>query len=245
MIFGNAAIVVMKNELAFSWSMLMDVIQLGGLGYASILWFIVMMVLVFHSFWHRYKNGFLFINSELVGSIIASIITLLFGIWFWLFGSGGTNQIRYFIPFFFMAVVFSIPAFLMVMRTVNGWKLAILTTLMLAPSLNMAILLPQHNPSLAWQLRTGVNLTSGSTDTDPVYDQAKIFAGVVKHDNRNVILYSFTHLPVDSYVQSTIDYWRITMPPMPEVKIFRPVDWQRPSTFRLDEMLAAASSIVF
>lgn len=239
MIFGNAAIVVMKNELAFSWSMLMDVIHLGGIGYASIIWFIVMMILVLHSFWHSYKNGSLFYNLKLVGSILGSIITLLFGIWFWLFGSGGTNQIRYFIPFYFMAIVFSIPAFIMVMRTIDCWRLVILTTLLLAPSVNMAILLPQHNPSLAWQLWTGVNLTSGSTDTDPVYDQAKSFASVVKHENRNVLLYSFTRLPVDSYVQSTIDYWRVTMPPMPEVKIFRPVDWQRPSTLRLDEMLAA------
>ena len=127
----------------------------------------------------------------------------------------------------------------MAMREINGWKLALLAGFMLVPPMNMAMLLPQRHPSLAWQLKTGVNLTSGAAENEPVYDQAKSFAKEVKNEGRNITIYSFTRLPVDSFIQSTIDYWRITMPPMPDVKIFRPVDWVRPSTFHLDEMLAA------
>jgi hypothetical protein len=236
---GNASIAMMKNELVLSWSELMDVIRLGGLGYAFIVWFVVIMILVTHSFWRSLKEGVLSAKAELVGLTAGASIALLLGLWFWLLGSGGMNQIRYFVPFVFMAVIFNLPAILMTMREIHGWKMALLVGFMLVPSMNMAILLPQRNPSLAWQLKTGVNLTSGSAENDPVYDQAKSFAREVKSEGRNIVLYSFSRLPVDGFVKSTIDYWGITMPPMPDVKFFRPVDWQRPSTFHLDEMLAA------
>ena len=237
--FGNAVIAMMKNEFVLSWSVLKDMIQLGGPGYAFIVWFVGIMILAVHSFWRNYKDGVLSAKAELAGLTVGAFVALLFGIWFWLFGSGGINQVRFVIPFLFMAVVFALPAMLMAMREIHGWKLALLAVFMLVPPMNMAMLLPQRHPSLAWQLKTGVNLTSGSAENDPVYDQAKSFAREVKAEGRNIVLYSFTRLPVDSFVQSTIDYWRMTMPPMPDVKFFRPVDWQRPSTFHLDEMLAA------
>ena len=237
--FGRAVIVMMKNEFVLSWSELSNAIRLGGPGYPFIVWYVGIMILIIHSFWRSFKDGVLSAKAELVGLTVGASIALLFGIWFWLFGSGGVNQTRFVIPFIFMAVVFSLPAILMAMREINGWKLALLAGFMLVPPMNMAMLLPQRHPSLAWQLKTGVNLTSGAAENEPVYDQAKSFAKEVKNEGRNITIYSFTRLPVDSFIQSTIDYWRITMPPMPDVKIFRPVDWVRPSTFHLDEMLAA------
>ena len=236
---GNASIAIMKTELVVPWSELIGIIQLGGLGYAFILWSGVIMILVTQLFWRKFTDGVLSNQVESLGLCFGASVALLVGIWFWLFGSGGMNQIRYFIPFLFMSVVFAMPAILMAMREIQGWKMALLVGFMLVPPLNMAILLPQRNPSLAWQLKTGVNLTSGSTENDLVYEQARRFAQEVKNEGRNIVLYSFTRLPVDSFVQATIDYWRITKPPMPEVIIFRPVDWHRPSTFHLDEMLAA------
>jgi hypothetical protein len=239
MALGNASIAIMKSELVMPWSELIGVIQLGGLGYAFIVWFVVIMILSIHYYWRNLKDGILSAKTDFVGLTVGAYITLLIGVWFWLFGSGGMNQIRYFIPFLFMAVIFNLPATLMAMREVHGWKMALLVGFMLVPPMNMSILLPQRDPSLAWQLKTGVNLTSGSAENDPVYDQAQRFAQEVKHEGRNIVLYSFTRLPVDSFIQATNDYWRITKPPMPDVKFFRPVDWSRPSTFHLDEMLAA------
>ena len=238
-LYGNTVIAMMRNELVLSWSVLNDDIKLGGPGYAFIVWFVGMMTLVIHSFWRGFKDGVLSAKVEFVSSAVGASIALLLGMWFWLFGSAGANQTRYVIPFIFMAVVFTLPAILMVMREIHGRKFALLAGFMLIPSINMAILLPQQHPPLAWQLKTGVNLTSDSAETDPAYDQAKSFAREVKSEGRNIILYSFSRLPVDLFVQSTIDYWRITKPPMPDVKIFRPLDWERPSTFHLDEMLAA------
>jgi hypothetical protein len=239
MALGNASIAIMKNELAVPWSELMGVIRLGGLGYAFSVWFVVVTILTTHYFWRASKDGLLSAKAEFLGFSVGAFITLLTGVWFWLFGSGGMNQIRYFMPFLFMAVLFNLPATLMAMRDIHGWKMALLAGFMLVPPVNMAILLPQRNPPLAWQLKTGVNLTSGSAEDDPVYAQAQRFAREVKQEGRNIVLYSFTRLPVDSFVQATHDYWRITKPPMPDVKFFRPVDWRRPSTFHLDEMLAA------
>ena len=146
----------------------------------------------------KLKDGVLFAQAESVGLTGGASIVLLVGIWFWLFGSGGMNQFRYFIPFLFMSVVFALPTILMAMREIQGWKWVLLTGLMLIPSLNMAILLAQRNPPLAWQLKTGVNLTSGSAENDPVYAQAQRFAQEVKTEGRNIVLYSFTRLPVDT-----------------------------------------------
>ena len=50
---GNASIAIMKNELVVPWSELIGVIQLGGLGYAFILWSMVITILVSDLFWQN------------------------------------------------------------------------------------------------------------------------------------------------------------------------------------------------
>jgi hypothetical protein len=234
--FGSAAIVIMQTELIPSWSMLLGAIHMG-LGYPFVIWFIIMILLVSPYFWKTSIAALSWTKPSLIALAVASCITLVFGIWFWIFGSGGVNQIRYFIPFVLMASILALPAILTVVPTMSDRALMLLSMLMIAPVINMAMLLPQDNASMEWQKWTGVNLTSGVSD--PVLDQAQNFVTTIKHEGRNVTLFSMSLGIADSDFQSVFDYAHIAKRPMPIVSILRPVDWQRPSTYRKQEMLDA------
>jgi len=234
--FGNGAITIMKSELPLTWSSLLHVIPMG-LGYPFVIWLFLMIILVGNYLWRTPTDSLPWTKPFLVGLTLASCTTFIFGIWFWIFGSGGSTQIRYFIPFAFMAMILALPTILTTMRAMSSWKMVVLSILMIAPIINIGMLLPQHDASIAWQKWTGVSMTSGVSD--PVRDQAQNFASVVKQNGHDVTLYSMSMGAVDANFQSVVDYTRISMSPMPIISIFRPVDWQRPTTYRKEEMLNA------
>jgi hypothetical protein len=235
--FGNAAIFIMQTELLLSWSQLLSVIQMG-LGYPFVAWLFLMIILVGSYLWSTPTGLLLWTKPLLIGLALASCITFIFGIWFWMFGSGGgTSQIRYFMPFALIAMIFALPVILTTMQAMSGWKMVILSMLMIAPIINLGLLLSQRDASIEWQKWTGVNLSSGVSD--PILEQAQNFASTIKREGRNVTLYSMSLGIIDSYFQSVVDYARIAKPPMPTVSILRPVDWKRPSTYRKEELLDA------
>jgi hypothetical protein len=108
---------------------------------------------------------------------------------------------------------------------------------MVMPVINLGLLLPQHNPSLEWQKWSGVNLSSSIFD--PVIGQAQNFANEVRSKSRNVTIYSMSLNMTDADFQAVAQNAKFSMPPMPNISFLRPVDWQRPSTFRKEEMLIA------
>ena len=232
--FGNGAIVIMQTELQLPWSLFLSLIQVGP-GYPFVAWLFTMFILVGNYLWQTTTGYILWPKHLLTGLTLASFITFVFGIWFWIFGSGGSTFIRYFIPFALMAAILTLPAILTVVRAMSGWKITILSVFMIAPIINMGILLSQRNPSIEWQKWTGVNISSGVYD--PVLDQAQNFVTAVKREGRNVTLYSMSLNTADAKFQSVVDYARFVMLPMPTMSTFRPIDWQRPSTYRKEEML--------
>lgn len=235
--FGKSAIAILKTDFSLSWYLLLNAAQMY-LGYSFVVWIFLISIVV-NYLWRTPTGTMLWPRPLLVGLILASCITFIFGIWFWIFGTGDTStNIRYFIPFLLMAVILSLPAILTAVRAMSGWKMAILSVLMIAPVINISILLPQRDASIEWQKWTGINLSSGASDAALV--QAQNFAGSIKRDGRNVTLYFLRYLDmVDADFQSVIDFARIATSSMPTVSILRPVDWQRPTTYRKEEMLAA------
>jgi hypothetical protein len=234
--YGNAAIVVMRTELLPSWPIFHEQIFLGT-GYPFVAWSFLMMILVVHHLWRANRDSRLQVEATSSGFALASLAVLVFGFWFWIFGSGGTTQIRYFIPFAFMAVTFALPLIQSALRAMPGWKAVILALFMIAPVINIGLLLPQLDASREWQLWTGINLTSGNPD--PALGQAKDFITEVKREGRkNVTLFSISMNNADEYFSAVIEYSGVAMPP-PIGGMNRPLDWQRPSTYREKEMLAA------
>ena len=101
----------------------------------------------------------------------------------------------------------------------------------------MGILLPQYKPPHKWQRWDGVNLTLGMLGT--TLDQAQEFAQAIQRDGRCINVYSMAIKETDSGFAAVLLYPLIAKPPMPLAGIFRPIDWQRPSTFKVAEMLDA------
>lgn len=234
--YGNGAIVIMKTELLLSWSVFQSMIHMG-VGYPFVVWLLLTIILVSNYLWITSADSFPWSRHLLIGLAIASGTTFIFGLWFWILGSGGTTQIRYFIPFVLMAAIFVLPSTLTALRTMPSWIMSILSMLMLAPAINMGLILSQQNAPIDWQKWTGVNLTSGVLD--PVVVQAQNFVTAIKREDRNVTLYSMSMNVVDADFQSVVDHARIAISPMPTISIHRPVDWQRPTTYRKEEMLDA------
>ncbi len=235
--FGKTAINILQMEWSLSWAVLLNVIKMG-VGYPFVIWLLLMIICVGN---HLLRicmdvNAFLWHKPFLIGLAISSCIILAFGIWFWIFGTG-VGQIRYSIPFALMAAILALPSVLSTVRATSNWSLSILSVLMIAPIINMGLLLPQSEPSIEWQKWSGVNLTSGAYD--PVIEQAQNFVNEIKKDGRDVALYSMPMNLVDADFQSVVDYAQIAKPQIPLISIFRPVDWKRPTAFRKEEMLEA------
>ncbi|MGZ8546869.1 MAG: hypothetical protein ACXWVU_05685, partial [Sulfuricurvum sp.] len=234
--YGNGAIVIMKTELLLSWPVFQSMIHMG-IGYPFVAWLFLTTLLVSNYLLKTPTASFPWSRDLVSGLAIASGTTFTFGLWFWILGSGGTTQIRYFIPFVLMAAIFVLPSILTALRATPSWVMLILSTLMLAPVINIGLILPQQNAKIDWQKWTGVNLTSGILDSAIV--QAQNFVAAIKQEDRNVTLYSMSMNVVDANFQSVIDHARIAISPTPTISIHRPVDWQRPTAYRKEEMLDA------
>jgi hypothetical protein len=234
--FGNAAIVIMQTELLVSWHAIRSMIH-GALGYPFVAWALLAALLIGRYLRRKAADSLAWPKPMLVGLIIASCLVFIFGVWFWIFGLGGISQIRYFVPFLLMAAILAVPAIVQALQGMHRWEMLVLSLLMAVPVVNMDMLLVQSHPSTAWQKWSGVNMTSNARD--PVVTQAHEFVAGIKREGRNVDLYSFPLNVTDANFQSVIDYSKIAAPPVPAVLIGRPVDWQRPSTYRLAEMLSA------
>jgi hypothetical protein len=146
-------------------------------------------------------------------------------------------QIRYFVPFALMAAIFAVPIIVQTVPGMRRWETLLLSALMVAPIVNVGVLLMQRNPSVEWQRWTGVNLSSGGNDVVSV--QARDFASAVKTAGRDIVLYSMPMNVTDAEFQAVLDYSRVANPRMPVVSIRRPVDWQRPTAYRVSDMLVA------
>jgi hypothetical protein len=235
--FGNAAIVVMRSDLRLTWRAFQGMVH-TGLGYALVAWLVLTALLVVRHLRRLRADSSAPWNRQMLCALaLASCVTLAFGVWFWLFGTGGVYQVRYFIPFALMALIFAVPVMIRSIPAMSRWEVIVLSIPMAAAIVNMGLLLAQREPSIEWQKWAGVNLSSRSKDA--VAAQAQSFINAIKRDGRDVVLYSMPQNVTDSEFQAVINYTQIANPPVPTVSIHRPVDWHRPSAYRINEMLGS------
>jgi hypothetical protein len=173
-------------------------------------------------------------------AIFVCITMLLFGFWFWFIGSGAPTQVRYAVPFFMMGVVMLVPVAL------RAWGLApfilrlISVILMIATTVNLALLLFLVHPSFAWQRFSGVGVTS---DFSPVILVAfKKFVAQSADRQRSIYVVSFDDN--DAFLGSIIDESRLLHPELPVLSLRRPIDWQRSATIRINEVETANALMV-
>jgi hypothetical protein len=235
---GRAAIAVMNADLKVSvWSAFLTLVH-TGLGAALTAWMLLAIAIAAVG-WTSPKSRCRQPRDAMFhgGAAIAAILAVVSGLWFWLIASGG-GWIRYGMPFFMMAMILMVPAVIWFSSYVPLVMNRCIIAVMLAALTNLALLLAQPNPSLAWQRWTGVNLSSG-----------RLFAGMAPFQRfvdtpRATALFVYS-LDVgetdeaDQTLSSLILQRWIVHPERPSLLIRRPLDWQRPTTYRIDEILSS------
>lgn len=231
---GIAAIAIMKSELALNLSTL-NIMLRGTFGYALLLGLPVMGLFAI-LYWK--KSGRLsqtWSKSLLRRTIIAAFVNLAVGIWFWIEGSGGQTEIRYFSPFALMFIIWLFPLIMNTTAKMRRYTVFFFRLFCLLPAFNIILILATPNPSVAWLKATGVNTTIGNSKI--VINQAQAFLNKIETHGDNVTLYSVDTGSLDAVFTSVGDYSRALAPFKPTYFIKRPLDWKNPSVYRLNDIL--------
>jgi hypothetical protein len=233
---GLMALEIAKKELHLPLSMVWTLIN-AGVGGALVSWALLAVAVWTHS---AVTEGGPALHSRCVAGMIASALALTFGIWFWVIGVGQLVAIRYGVPFFMISMVWLAAA------AQSSWvsapmllRVAALTISVVGP-LNLVSILLVREPSIAWQKFSGVGITASFPK--PVLGA---FKKLVDDDSvRPLNAYIFSFDTNDALLDSVVNMKRLLHPSSAVLPVRRPIDWSRPSTFRIAEIETATVLLI-
>jgi hypothetical protein len=167
--------------------------------------------------------------------IVAGFLAMLFGVWFWIFSTGGATEMRYGMPFLMMGAV------LLMAHSESAWSVTplvlqkIVTALFVIVPLNLGMLLLAPNPAIAWQKFSGVCVSA--PDRTPALGALNALAAARRQSPG--YLYSISVDYIYEIANAALTENRVLDPVNAVLVMKSPIDWLRPSTFRLDEILGA------
>ena len=167
-----------------------------------------------------------------VGGLLAAIVGLGVGFWFWWIKTGG-SQVRYFYPFALMAVMSILPLTFLALEAASQRARNVVRALLLLLPLNGAILLAQSDPPAVWQRISGINLAANPAGPDVVLGRAVLDA--VRREGRGTTLYAASSGDT-GVIESLCEFEERAHPNLPNIRVKRPIDWQRQTTFRPAEI---------
>lgn len=170
------------------------------------------------------------------GLSTTAIIACLIGIWFWIVKTGG-SQVRYFYPFALIALICSVPFAQSHLARVSGQVKTALRAAFVLQAVITGSLLGQTNPPIAWQNLVGINLSSGTSKPEIAMGQTLVHE--IMTANTDASLYSVGMDFSTAVVESVYALRSEFTPQTPRLVVKRPVDWVRPSTYRLAEIYQA------
>jgi hypothetical protein len=172
-----------------------------------------------------------------ISGLATASAVLCVGLWFWLLRTRG-YQIRYFYPFALMAAIAILPlAFLALDKASRAIRLLVLS-LLLVPSINIALLLGQTSPPLRWQRIAGVNVAVSPVHSDVLLGRQVLDAA--RHRRRSMTLYDMIREGEGAgAIDGLLTLERYKHPDGFNVSIKRPLDWQRTVVVRLAEIVDA------
>jgi hypothetical protein len=232
--YGQKMIVVARAELKVP---LLSLWRLGleGLGAPLMLWMSLAIVIVISGCFAARRQRYELDESVLYcAAALAAVFAALFGGWFWLFFSGGQAVIRYAVPFFMVAMVLMVPpvvGFRMAARSLTIASIFI----MLGGSVNLAMLLARSSPGLVWQRWSGVSISPGLPF--PPMTEFKRF--VEQPRAKRTFVYSLDIDEADEILDSLSGTRWIFHPELAPISIRRPVKWDGPTTYHIDELLSS------
>jgi hypothetical protein len=239
--YGAAAIAMMKRDIAMPWPVLIDIVH-RGVGYWFPAWAIggaLLAVLRWRSV--RSESGDRSSSASLtlppVALAACAVAILAFGVWFWLVYAGGSMNVRYAVPFVLVSSIAAVPIFVRSVAGLPGPYQFAYATFLGLPALNLALLLVDPDPSVAWQDRTGVNVSVNRNDA--VTNQAEAVIAAATASGRSATVYSMSVNYTDAIFTAVAEHARITRPERPALYVTGPVDWQRPATYRFRDILDA------
>jgi hypothetical protein len=172
--------------------------------------------------------------------LTASLLFILVGGWFWIFASG-IAQLRYFYPF---ALMFIVPFVFISFRRLVAmefviprsvlWSLSIVSIL---PALNLVLLLSVQNPNAQWQNISGVSMNVRSNGAGVTI--AKNLQKEINSTNESPLVYLISYSSEITSFSCYGWYQKIINPGLPYFSTRQPIDWQRPTTYRISEILEA------
>ena len=234
--FGSGAIALKRIEEPVTWDAVQGMLHLS-LGYPLLAWVALTGVLLARAWPRVVAEPILLPRNTTAALLFAAAVAFAFGLWFWIYGSGGIYQVRYCVPFVLMAGVLAVPAIVRAAPVMRHAEALLFFGLMVATAANIDLLLVQAKPPIAWQHATGVNMSSGQRD--PLVAQASQLVDAVKREGRDATVYSMSMDATDAVFQSVIGYARIQAPTMPLISVLIPGDLIRPTAYRVGEMVAA------
>jgi hypothetical protein len=167
--------------------------------------------------------------------LLAAILCIGVGAWFWLFGSGGLDQVRYFTPFAFVALILVTPLVLRLLGRMKAAGTCAFRFVCVGSILNLGLLLVQADPSTAWQHRTGVSLSIGKFNQ--VIKQANDLIDTVQAKREPAYVYLLNSPHGDAVFSAVAAYRSLVQSRAAALLMHRPVDWSRPTAVRIAEIL--------
>ncbi|OOO03279.1 MAG: hypothetical protein USCGTAYLOR_00491 [Chromatiales bacterium USCg_Taylor] len=233
--FGNRVLKVMTDSWASGTPSMLPSMIHTSFGYASVIALVAAVLAGLGRL--RSRKGALAGEDRAlaVGGLLAAIVGVGVGFWFWWIKTGG-SQVRYFYPFALMAVMSILPLTFIALDAASQRARYVVRALLLLLPLNSAILLAQSDPPAVWQRMSGVNLAANPIGPDVVLGRAVLDA--VRQEGRGTTLYATTSEDTGP-IASLWGFEELANPGLPNIRVKVPFDWQRPTTFRLAEIGAA------
>jgi hypothetical protein len=158
--FAKRALIIMKDVLAISFTKIPLMLHVST-GETIFFWAAGITVLSILLFLRATTSE----RRTLFKVPVFVVLTYVFwgsGIFYWLIVQAGSNQIRYFFPFFLMGLICLVPGAVHIWKCSKNWVRLGFALICFLPAGNMALLLTQKNPSLNWQRASGVSVSIGT-----------------------------------------------------------------------------------
>jgi hypothetical protein len=230
---GLAAIAVMKAELTLPPSVLWGILS-AGMGPGLLAWTILALVLIVAQAITKTRP-----LAETVAAL-AAIGVVAFGIHFWIVATGGATNFRYGLPFFMMALVWLTPLLYVSIRSSSLLARLPIAAISVAAPINLALMLFIPASAGAWQHLSGVGLTSSV----PASDVLALKEFFLRPRTAPVVVYTLANNFQSGILESYGVFDALFEPAYPTLTFRRAFDWQRRSTFRLDEIISSTHILV-
>jgi hypothetical protein len=178
--------------------------------------------------------------------LLSGFLFILIGVWFWVWMTG-ISKIRYFYPFLLLGFVSFLYCSNEIMNKLDIRSVPfiqqIVKVICILPALNILLLLSMLNPNNKWQENSGVGININRNDQGVKI--AKQFLALIEKERITVTVYDMNMRFSNNSFASYAFFDHSIHPDTKGFNCIHPIDWIRPSTYRLNEIIMKSDYIIF